>query len=303
MCIRDSGTGALTFVNASTLKAAVVDSVLPNNIVISNGVAATFDAGTNYVVDAGVTNDHSNNLALIGSISGAGSLVKTNIGNLTLSGTLSYSNGTTVADGNLIVVKTNLTATINSNTVNIAMSNNVATGTYQVLPGLLNGTYSAAAYSGGPSGTTATFDTVTGLVAVTVPTTATPYSSWLTNYPSLTGANTNGTADPDGDGFNNNLEFAFNGNPTTGTPSLLTVTNVGGIANFTFIATTNGVSYQAQSTTNLATSPWTNSPISVANAADQTGITPALAGYVRKSFVTNASGKIFYRVVATITNQ
>jgi len=28
-----------------------------------------------------------------------------------------------------------------------------------------------------------------------------------------------------------------------------------------------------------------------------------LAGYVRKSFVTNASGNAFYRVVATITNQ
>jgi hypothetical protein len=164
-------------------------------------------------------------------------------------------------------------------------------------------TNSGGTWTRGTNGVTYQFVQSTGVLSVAGGTPVSAYNSWLTNYPSLTGTNAVGTADPDGDGFNNNLEFAFNGNPTIGTPALLVVSNVGGMANFSFMATTNGVSYQPQSTTNLATGPWTNSPVSVTNAADQTGITPPLAGYVRKSFVTNASGSAFYRVVATITNQ
>ena len=67
------------------------------------------------------------------------------------------------------------------------------------------------------------------------------YSGWLANYPSLTGANTNGTADPDGDGFVNNAEFSFGGDPTVGTPALMTVIRSGANAVFNWIERTNGV--------------------------------------------------------------
>ncbi|MFA9197799.1 MAG: hypothetical protein ACEQSM_09445, partial [Aliarcobacter sp.] len=107
-------------------------------------------------------------MTLTGVISGQGSLVKTNSGSLTLSGTLSYTNGTTtVAGGNLIVVKTNLTATVSSNTVGIYFSNNVLAGTYVVLPGALNGTYSPATYANLALGQSAAFDQSTGQVVVT----------------------------------------------------------------------------------------------------------------------------------------
>jgi len=140
----------------------------------------------------------------------------------------------------------------------------------------------------------------------------TPYGSWLTNYPSITNfpggaANTNGTADPDGDGFNNNMEFAFDGNPTVGTPALIGAASSGGSVVVSFLASTNtnAVSYMVQSTTNLSTGPWADNSgltASITNSANQTNppilLTPA---YVRREFtVPVTSSNSFYRVRATI---
>lgn len=130
------------------------------------------------------------------------------------------------------------------------------------------------------------------------------YSAWLTNYPTL--SNTNGTADPDGDGFDNDLEFAFDGNPTFGTASLLTVTQNGSNAVFNFVASTNPASvlYTVQATTNLSTSPWADDigvTASVTNSANQTNPPILLAPeYVRREFSLPATNKSFYRVKATI---
>ena len=144
--------------------------LITNAIAISNGVSGIFDAGTNNVtsLDGLLTSLVTNNMTLTGVISGEGSLVKINSGNLTLTGILSYTNGTTtVADGKLIVVKTNLTATVSPNTVGIYFSNNVSAGAYAVLPGALNGTYSPATYDNLASGQSAAFNQSTGQVVVT----------------------------------------------------------------------------------------------------------------------------------------
>ena len=142
---------------------------ITNSISIASGVSGVFDAGTNSVtsLDGLLTSIVTNNMTLTGVISGQGSLVKTNSGSLTLAGTLSYQGGTRVAYGNLIVVKTNLTATVSSNTVGIYFSNNVLAGTYAVLPGALNGTYSPATYANLALGQSAAFDQSTGQVVVT----------------------------------------------------------------------------------------------------------------------------------------
>lgn len=90
------------------------------------------------------------------------------------------------------------------------------------------------------------------------------YSSWLTNYPNLTGTNTNRSADPDGDGFDNNKEYAFGGNPTVGTPALLVMAS----SNISFIALSNAASnYTVQNTTNLSTGPWVTSSVPLSNTA------------------------------------
>lgn len=137
-----------------------------------------------------------------------------------------------------------------------------------------------------------------GITNATVP--ASAYSSWLTNYPTL--ANTNGSADPDGDGFVNNVEYAFDGNPTIGTPALLTVTAVGTNAVFNWLQRTNGVVYTVQKTTNLTTGPWTGpAAVTISNSANTNGVLLAPT-YERKEFVVPAVDKDFYRVQATITN-
>ena len=128
------------------------------------------------------------------------------------------------------------------------------------------------------------------------------YASWLTNYPSLTGTNALPAADPDGDTFSNEEEFAFDGNPTIGTPALLTATKAGTNTIFNFVARKDppgGVTYQVRSITNLSAGSWTNSPVIVSNSANQSGLNLP-ADYERKEFAVPAPGKEFYRVDAAI---
>ena len=126
-------------------------------------------------------------------------------------------------------------------------------------------------------------------------------SSWAASYsldPATTGAP---TADPDEDGYSNNLEFAFGTNPTAGTPALLSATRSGGNVQVTFVRLigSSSATYVVQSSSDLATGPWTPTGITPTTAGvDQTGVP---AGYERVGFTALASGKSFYRVVATVT--
>jgi predicted nucleic acid-binding Zn-ribbon protein len=128
------------------------------------------------------------------------------------------------------------------------------------------------------------------------------YANWLTNYPSLTGTNALRGADPDGDGFNNGTEFAFDGNPTIGSPAFLTATKVGTNAIFNYVARKNppgGVSYQVKVTPNLSVGPWTDSAVTISNSTNQSGLNVP-ADYERKEFSVPATNNSFYRVHATI---
>jgi len=129
------------------------------------------------------------------------------------------------------------------------------------------------------------------------------YASWVSYWtnavPGFT--NTAGTADPDGDTFNNDMEFAFDGNPTVGSPALLAASTVGTNAVFNYVARKNppgGVTYQVQSTTNL-TNGWTNAAVTVSNSANTNSINIP-ADYERKEFTVSSSGSLFFRVQATI---
>ncbi|MEI8387953.1 MAG: hypothetical protein WCG76_10155, partial [Verrucomicrobiota bacterium] len=129
------------------------------------------------------------------------------------------------------------------------------------------------------------------------------YATWLASYPSLTGNATLGTADPDSDGFNNSMEFAFDGNPTAMTPRLLNSQSSGGNMTISFVArNTNppGVTYQVQSTINLVTGFAVDNTVNVIPSSDQTGILLP-SQYQRREFtVPVPAGKVFYRVNATI---
>jgi hypothetical protein len=122
------------------------------------------------------------------------------------------------------------------------------------------------------------------------------YSDWVGAW-ALSGSNTNTTADPDDDGFDNNDEYAFGGNPTNPTPYLI---NISG-SNISYLGLTNNVvpsPYTVQNTTNLSTGPWTNYSATVTNATNQLNI-PLPSYYQRKEFTVpvTAGTNNFYRVI------
>jgi len=128
-------------------------------------------------------------------------------------------------------------------------------------------------------------------------------SSWASSYgldPATTGAP---TADPDEDGYDNNLEFAFGTNPTAGTLALLSATRSGENVQVTFVRLigSSSATYVVQSSTDLSVGIWNTTGITPTTAGvDQTGVP---AGYERVGFTALASGNSFYRVVATVTAQ
>jgi hypothetical protein len=132
----------------------------------------------------------------------------------------------------------------------------------------------------------------------TPPPTFLSYSNWLINYPTLTGAETNRTADPDGDGFDNNKEYAFDGNPTVGTPSLLSSSNNGSSAVFRFTGLKGAeANYTVQNTTNLSTTAFAPTSIPVTLSTDQTGLLLPVS-YERREFsVPLSATNNFYRVI------
>lgn len=173
---------------------------------------------------------------------------------------------------------------------------------YDLVDGVNNGApaLSLPSLGGGLTWVTNTFLS-TGELSITAATNN--YANWLLNDPSLTGTNALPTTNPDGDPYNSEAEFAFDGDPTIGSPAFLTAVKVGTKSVFNYVARQNppgGVTYQVEATTNLATGPWTNSTVTVSNSANQSGLNVP-ADYERKEFVVPASRRNLYHVEATIT--
>ena len=267
------GTGAVTKTGLGTLVLSVLSPTTISNNTYTGTTA--INAGTVVFGDASV---QASSIAIA---SGAAANFTLGAATPTTTGSLTFSNGSTV--------RVSGTPTTNSAPYTLVSASGGITGTPTLDPAV-------PGYSLSNSGTSLF------LVANSSPVSF--YSAWLTNYPTL--SNTNGTADPDGDGFDNNMEFAFDGNPTFGTASLLTVTSSGSNAVFNFLASTNpaAVFYTVQATTNLSTSPWADDigvTASVTNSANQTNPPILLAPeYVRREFSLPATNKSFYRVKATI---
>jgi autotransporter-associated beta strand protein len=139
-----------------------------------------------------------------------------------------------------------------------------------------------------------------GQLSVTNTAPSSAYSQWLTNYPGLTGTNTNGLADPERDGFVNNLEFAFDGDPTKGSPALLQATKSGTNGVFSFVGRLAGTAYAVLSTTNLTTGPWTTNATATATIATSTNQSGVLlpGQYERKQFTAPLNTREFFRVEA-----
>jgi hypothetical protein len=92
----------------------------------------------------------------------------------------------------------------------------------------------------------------------------TPFESWVAGYPSLSGANALGTADPDGDGMDNKTEFAFGTSPVSGASRAVTQVSVVGGIKITWLQR-SGINYTVKSTVNLGSAfsgPVPSTPVS-----------------------------------------
>jgi len=277
------------------------------------------------------TDGNNVNLAGVIDSSNTNGLAKSGAGTLTLGSANTYRGNTTVDAGTLQLAASGaLTFVIGGSGVNNRLSgggtallegqfvfdldeaSTDAGATWTIVDSSLGTTYgpdfmvSGFNGSGGlwtlaTNGVTYQFEQSTGVLSIAGGTPG-AYADWLTNYPSLTGTNALGTADPDGDGLLNDTEFAFGGNPTVGTPALMTARLVGANKVFNWIERTNGVTYVVQHSTSL-TNGWTPAAgLVISNSADQTGVLLAPT-YVRKEFVISATGKDFYRVQASVDAQ
>jgi fibronectin-binding autotransporter adhesin len=318
LTLTKSGTGTWTLSGSNSYSglttvgegALVVNGSLPTNSVTVTNSATLGGLGS---IRGNIT-VRSNSILRPGS--GA-----TN-GLLTVLGTLTVDSGGSVnltIDNMADYGRVSNSAPVINGTINVAASGSyvpAAGNTFQLFSGAVGGTPTLNVTPlSNPNYVWVTNNfTNTGQISVSnIAPVLTPYQTWLTNYPTITNfpggvTNTNGTADPDGDGFNNNLEYAFDGNPTVGSPSLLSVGRSGSSALFSFLASTNTNSansgtftYFVQCTTNLSTGAWTNdSTVTVTNSTNQTN--PAILlypSYVRREFSVPATNKAFYRIQAT----
>jgi hypothetical protein len=146
----------------------------------------------------------------------------------------------------------------------------------------------------------ATASTVAPDVERTTAPPATAYDLWAQGYGLSPTGNGAPTADPDGDGFANDMEFAFGTSPTLPTATMLTTSQSGGNMVVTFLARTSSATYAVMQKANLAASlpTWADTGITPTAASDQTGV---LANYQRQTFSVPASGQNFYRVRASFS--
>ncbi|MEY3479283.1 MAG: hypothetical protein RIQ71_58 [Verrucomicrobiota bacterium] len=296
--LRLDGAGAISSASAVQIASGASFSATgfyktSNNLTIAGltGAGQFYNAAGTLTV-----NKASASETFSGSIDGATGLTKSGNGTLILSGSNSYTGATSVDGGILRVAKSNFTADVG--TAAITMSSvspaPVVGSTYQLFSGSFTGTRSVV--FAGLSGVQGSFTPASSTVTVT---SVGGYSAWADYWTTNAGLfDTNGTADPDSDGFVNDVEYAFDGNPTLGTPALMTVTAVGSNAVFNWVQRIDGATYEVQKNSAL-TNFWTVATgLSISNASNQSGLLLP-ADYIRREFRVPASGKDFYRVRST----
>ena len=205
---------------------------------------------------------------------GTGGVTKIGSGTATLAGSNTYSGTTTVSLGTLVVSNSTLTATILPNSVLVNFPSTPAAGTYNILSGplasaSLGSTTVTVAGGNLPSGLTATVINSPNLRVVVQGTPSqTAQETYLASF-GLSGANLLGTADPDGDGMDNNSEFAFGTSPISGASRATTLTSGTGEIILTYLQRKTGVTYTVKSLPNLTTPFNSGTPVTPSLSSNQ----------------------------------
>jgi autotransporter-associated beta strand protein len=156
------GTGLLTVSNAVGRIDTSANVTLPNNFQLNTSIQ--------------IRTLGANTITVSGNIAGGGGLTKSGNGTLILSGTLSYT-GQTAITGLLRAFQTTgastATATFNSAGLFVAVTFNVSppsgVTTFRFFQGSTANTWGVGTLTGVPAGTTATYNSATSTLSVTVP--------------------------------------------------------------------------------------------------------------------------------------
>ena len=240
---RDNGTGVLNL-NGGSLNANKISGGSGSATVNFNGgvLQAKRDEG-NLIEGLDSANIQSGGLKIDSNgfsvstgqlLTGTGGVEKLGEGQLTLLAPSTYAGTTTVTAGVLRVEKTGLNAIVDAtaDTLVAEFAAPTAPGAYRILPGPLAGSQTFTA-TGLGSLQQATFDAQTSTVTVTGEPDGDPYVGWIESFtpnPLLPDdASKLPTADPDGDGIANLMEYVLaGGNPVVPSLSILpTVASVG----------------------------------------------------------------------------
>lgn len=198
-----------------------------NPVTVNNATLAGIDANTGQsrfdgpvTVTGACTLRADAPFTIAGNIGGAGSINKTSAGTLTISGATSHGGDTTVTAGTLVMSQASTFADAsavriaNAGTLNLAAAGNDVVDAF-FIEGVqqLDGEW-------GSVGSGAQHETarITGPGLLLVGDLATPFESWaLANGLDGTPGKEDGpNDDPDGDGSSNLVEFAFDGDPLSG---------------------------------------------------------------------------------------
>ena len=132
--------------------------------------------------------------------------------------------------------------------------------------------------------------TVTGVDGVF----GTPLSNYLDGF-NLIGDDSLGTADPDGDGMNNNAEFAFGTSPVSGASRAVTQTSVAGGIKITWLQRSE-VTYAVKSSTDLTA--WLTGTVILSKSDPQPGGLPS--GYEQWEATLTGGDREFLKVEAFV---
>jgi hypothetical protein len=132
--------------------------------------------------------------------------------------------------------------------------------------------------------------TVTGVDGVF----GTPLSNYLDGF-NLTGSDALGAADPDGDGMDNRVEFAFGTSPINGSSRLVTHSSMPGGVKITYLQR-SGVTYAVKSSTDLTV--WLTGTVIPSKSDPQPGGLPS--GYEQWEATLTGGDKGFLKVEATV---
>ena len=233
---RENGTGTLNL-DGGTVNATKISGGTGNATVNFNGGVLTAKRDeSNLIENLDVANlaggglkidSNGFNVTTSQFFTGAGGLEKSGAGQLTLRAPSTYAGTTTVIAGILRVEKTGLNAIVDAtaDTLVAEFAAPTAPGAYRILPGPLAGSQTFTA-TGLGSLQQATFDAQTSTVTVTGEPDGDPYAGWIESFtpnPLLPDdASKLPTADPDGDGIANLMEYVLaGGNPVVPSLSIL----------------------------------------------------------------------------------